>query len=162
MFFIMNFPTCFIAIKFILAIRTITINKNIKTTIRTFYNYFWIFLFKNFRKEKWFRINNYSFEEKISQNHIIIYRDDKSKENNNINENKNKKKNYNYNDDSFLEKLDRNKFKQYNSDEFRDLLSLSVLQEIKLNFYKLGAILVDILCEQNVNGYKYILIFYFP
>ena len=120
------------------------------------------FLFKNFRKEKWFRNNNYSFEEKISQNYIIISRDDKSNESNNINDNKNKNGNHNYNDDSFLVKLDRNKFEQYNLDEFRDLLRLSVLQEIKLNFYKLGAILVDILCEQNVNGYKYILIFYFP
>ena len=120
------------------------------------------FLFKNFRKEKWFRNNNYSFEEKISQNYIIIIRDNKINENNNIDNINNKKNNINYNDDSFLIKLDKNKIAQYTADEFRDLLRLSVLQEIKLDFYKLGAILVDILFEQNVNCYKYILIFYFP
>ena len=115
------------------------------------------FLFKNFRKEKWFRNNNYSFEEKISQNYITIIRDNKINENNNIDINKNA-----INDDSFLIKLDKNKIEQYANDEFRDLLRLSVLQEIKLDFYKLGAILVDILCEQNINGFKYIIVFYFP
>ena len=58
--------------------------------------------------------------------------------------------------------MDKNKIEQYTNDEFRDLLRLSVLQEIKLDFYKLGAILVDILCEQNSKCFKYILIFYFP
>jgi len=120
------------------------------------------FLFKNFRKEKWFRNNNYSFEEKITQNYIIISRDNKINENNNIYNNKNKSNKETSNDDSFLTRLDKNKIEQYAADEFRDLLRLSVLQEIKLDFYKLGAILVDIMCEQNIKEFKYILIFYFP
>ena len=37
-------------------------------------------------------------------------------------------------------KLDETKIEQYINDEDRDLLRLSVLQEIKLDFYKLGAI----------------------
>ena len=69
---------------------------------------------------------------------------------------------YNKNGDDFLVKLDENKINQYTNDEFRDLLRLSVLQELKLDFYKLGAILVDTLCEQNSKNIKYILIFYFP
>jgi hypothetical protein len=36
--------------------------------------------------------------------------------------------------------LDETKIEQYINDEDRDLLRLSVLQEIKLDFYKLGAI----------------------
>ena len=59
-------------------------------------------------------------------------------------------------------KLDKNKIEEYEADEFRALLRLSVLQEIKLDFYKLGAILVDILFEQNAKCFKYILVFYFP
>ena len=117
------------------------------------------FLFKNLRKEKWFRNNNYSFVEKISQNYIILARDNKIIENNALD---NSKEIINNNDDSFLVKLDKNNIQQYYIDDFRDLLRLSVLQEIKLDFYKLGAILVDILCEQNEKNFKYILIFYFP
>ena len=101
------------------------------------------FLFKNLRKEKWFRNNNYSFVEKISQNYIILARDNKIIENNALD---NSKEIINNNDDSFLVKLDKNNIQQYYIDDFRDLLRLSVLQEIKLDFYKLGAILVDILC----------------
>ena len=119
------------------------------------------FLFKNFRKEKWFRNNNYSFEEKISQGYIIIVRDNKINENNNI-DNKSIFNNASSNDDSFLVKLDKNKIEEYEADEFRALLRLSVLQEIKLDFYKLGAILVDILFVQEMNCFKYILVFYFP
>ncbi len=123
------------------------------------------FLFKSFRKEKWFRNNNYTFDEKISSNYITISRDNKIESNNN-NENNKEQINYgNYNHktgEDFLVKLDKNKIDQYTNDEFRDLLRLSVLQELKLDFYKLGAILVDILCEQNSKYFKYILIFYFP
>ena len=119
------------------------------------------FLFKNFRKEKWFRNNNYSFEEKISQGYIIIVRDNKINENNNI-DNKSIFNNASSNDDSFLVKVDKNKIEEYEADEFRALLRLSVLQEIKLDFYKLGAILVDILFVQEMNCFKYILVFYFP
>ena len=121
------------------------------------------FLFKSFRKEKWFRNNNYSFDEKISSNYIIISRDNKI-ESNNANDEQFGGNLYNNNNsiDDFLVKLDKNKIHQYINDEFRDLLRLSVLQELKLDFYKLGAILVDILCEQNSKCFKYILIFYFP
>ena len=121
------------------------------------------FLFKSFRKEKWFRNNNYSFDEKISYNYITISRDNKI-ESNNVNDEQFGGNLYNNNNsiDDFLVKLDKNKIQQYTNDEFRDLLRLSVLQELKLDFYKLGAILVDILCEQNSKCFKYILIFYFP
>ena len=121
------------------------------------------FLFKSFRKEKWFRNNNYSFDEKISSNYITISRDNKI-ESNNVNDEQFGGNLYNNNNsiDDFLVKLDKNKIQQYTNDEFRDLLRLSVLQELKLDFYKLGAILVDILCEQNSKCFKYILIFYFP
>ena len=121
------------------------------------------FLFKSFRKEKWFRNNNYSFDEKISSNYITISRDNKI-ESNNVNDEQFGGNLYNNNNsiDDFLVKLDKNKIQQYSNDEFRDLLRLSVLQELKLDFYKLGAILVDILCEQNSKCFKYILIFYFP
>jgi len=121
------------------------------------------FLFKSFRKEKWFRNNNYSFDEKISSNYITISRDNKI-ESNNTNDEQFGGNLYNNNNsiDDFLVKLDKNKIQQYTNDEFRDLLRLSVLQELKLDFYKLGAILVDILCEQNSKCFKYILIFYFP
>jgi hypothetical protein len=121
------------------------------------------FLFKSFRKEKWFRNNNYSFDEKISSNYITISRDNKI-ESNNVNDEQFGGNLYNNNNsiDDFLVKLDKNKIQQYINDEFRDLLRLSVLQELKLDFYKLGAILVDILCEQNSKCFKYILIFYFP
>jgi len=121
------------------------------------------FLFKSFRKEKWFRNNNYSFDEKISSNYITISRDNKI-ESNNANDEQFGGNLYNNNNsiDDFLVKLDKNKIHQYINDEFRDLLRLSVLQELKLDFYKLGAILVDILCEQNSKCFKYILIFYFP
>ena len=124
------------------------------------------FLFKSFRKEKWFRNNNYTIDEKISSNYITISRDNKiDANNNNLVNNKeqiNNGKHYNKNGDDFLVKLDKDKIDQYANDEFRDLLRLSVLQELKLDFYKLGAILVDILCEQNSKYFKYILIFYFP
>ena len=59
-------------------------------------------------------------------------------------------------------KLDKSKIEEYEADEFRALLRLSVLQEIKLDFYKLRAILVDILFVQEMNCFKYILVFYFP
>ena len=123
------------------------------------------FLFKSFRKEKWFRNNNYTFDEKISSNYITISRDNKIDSNNNIVNNKeqmNNGKYYNKSTEDFLVKLDENKIDQYVNDEYRDLLRLSVLQELKLDFYKLGAILVDIMCEQNSKYFKYILIFYFP
>ena len=123
------------------------------------------FLFKSFRKEKWFRNNNYTFDEKISSNYITISRDSKVDTNNSLGNNKdqmNTRNIYDKSADDFLVKLDKNKIEQYTNDEFRDLLRLSVLQEIKLDFYKLGAILVDIICEQNSKYFKYILIFYFP
>ena len=121
------------------------------------------FLFKSFRKEKWFRNNNYSFDEKISSNYITISRDNKNDNNLGNKEEINYINFYNNNNvDNFLVRLDKNKIDQYTNDEFRDLLRLSVLQELKLDFYKLGAILVDILCEQNSKCFKYILVFYFP
>ena len=121
------------------------------------------FLFKSFRKEKWFRNNNYSFDEKISSNYITISRDNKNDNNLGNKEEINYGNFYNNNNvDNFLVRLDKNKIDQYTNDEFRDLLRLSVLQELKLDFYKLGAILVDILCEQNSKCFKYILVFYFP
>jgi hypothetical protein len=116
------------------------------------------FLYKSFRKDRWFRNNNYIFEEKIKDNYIIIKRDQKGK----IEVKKIEKINNYENQNDFIIILDKNKHEYYNEEEYRDLLKLSVLQELKLNFYKLGAILVDILCEQHYDFFKYILIFSFP
>ena len=116
------------------------------------------FLYKSFRKDRWFRNNNYIFEEKIKDNYIIIKRDQKGK----IEVKKIEKINNYENQNDFIIILDKNKHEYYNEEEYRDLLKLSVLQELKLNFYKLGAILLDILCEQHYDFFKYILIFSFP
>ena len=50
----------------------------------------------------------------------------------------------------------------YFEDDFRDILRLSVIQELKFNFYKLGALLEDILKEQHPGMFKYIYVFNFP
>ena len=124
------------------------------------------FLFKSLRKEKWFRNNNYFLDEKISENYIIISKDNKLEKNEGGEKKESGGKigfvNIGSGMYDFLTKLDKNKTEDYINDEYRDLLRLSVLQELKLDFYKLGAILVDILCEQNSKYYKYINIFYFP
>jgi len=109
------------------------------------------FLYKNFRKDRWFRNNKFTIEEKIAENHIIFKRG--------INTELDL---INYKNRDFVHIMNVKSHDIYDEDEFRDLLKLSVLQEIKLNFYKLGAILVDILKEIHPNNYKYILIFNFP
>jgi hypothetical protein len=109
------------------------------------------FLYKNFRKDRWFRNNKYIIEEKIIENHIIIKRG--------INV---ELEILNYENKDFVHKMNPKSIDLYNEDEFRDILKLSILQELKLNFYKLGAILVDILKEQHPNFFKHILIFNFP
>lgn len=124
------------------------------------------FLYKSLRKDRWFRNNNYLFEEKIEENYIVIKRDknakmenfDNSKTNNNFGNNTNNI----YVEKDFIIKMNPDLKDKYNDDEYRDLLRLSMLQELKLNFYKLGALLNDILCEQHANYYKYIIIFSFP
>ena len=68
----------------------------------------------------------------------------------------------NYKNRDFVHIMNLKSFDLYDEDEFRDLLKLSVVQEIKLNFYKLGAILVDVLKESHPNKFKYIFIFNFP
>ena len=68
----------------------------------------------------------------------------------------------NYENKDFVHKMNVKSIDIYIEDEFRDLLKLSILQEVKLNFYKLGGLLVDILKEQHPNVFKYILVFNFP
>jgi len=109
------------------------------------------FLYKSFRKDRWFRNNKFMIEEKINDHHIIIKRGvsvdlDIA----------------NYEGKDFVHRMNPKLADYYIDDEFRDLLKLSILQELKLNFYKLGALLVDILKEQHPTCFKYILIFYFP
>ena len=116
------------------------------------------FLYKSLRKDRWFRNNNYLFEEKIDNSYIIIKRDKKNKRDN-PDKNNNKE---NHEKKDFIYKLNPLHKEKYDEDEFRDLLKLSVLQELKLNFYKLGALLIDILCEQHSDFFKYIIIFSFP
>ena len=118
------------------------------------------FLYKSLRKDRWFRNNNYLFEEKIDNSYIIIKRDKKNKRDN-YDKNLNKDKDSHEKKD-FIYKLNPLHKEKYDEDEFRDLLKLSVLQELKLNFYKLGALLIDILCEQHSDFFKYIIIFSFP
>jgi hypothetical protein len=118
------------------------------------------FLYKSLRKDRWFRNNNYLFEEKIDNSFIIIKRDKKNKRYN-YDKNLNKDKDSHEKKD-FIYKLNPLHKEKYDEDEFRDLLKLSVLQELKLNFYKLGALLIDILCEQHSDFFKYIIIFSFP
>ncbi len=110
------------------------------------------YLFKTLRKDRWFRNNKYSISEKISDNYILIKREKVNEYSNDIfMENK-----------EFFNKLEKNNHENYKEDEYRDLLKLSALQELKLNFYKLGSILVDILRENHTNYIKYCLIFSFP
>jgi hypothetical protein len=109
------------------------------------------FLYKSFRKDRWFRNNKYTIEEKINEHHILIHRG--------INVELDI---LNYETKDFVHKMNTKNSDYYQEDEFRDLLKLSILQELKLNFYKLGALLVDILKEQHPGAFKYILIFYFP
>lgn len=110
------------------------------------------YLYKTLRKDRWFRNNKYTIAEKISENHIMVKREKVSDYTNDIfMENK-----------EFLYKLESNSHENYTEDEYRDLLKLSVLQELKLNFYKLGSILVDILRENHRSYIKYCLVFSFP
>lgn len=110
------------------------------------------FLFKSLRKDRWFRDNCYIIEEKIDQNYIIIKRDSNDRLENLDSEGK-----------DFIHKMDEEVNKEvYLDDEYRAMLKLSVLQEMKLSFYKLGALLNDILMEQHPNFFKFILIFSFP
>jgi len=112
------------------------------------------YLYKTLRKDRWFRNNKYSISEKIADNYIVVKRekraDSASSELCKI-ENK-----------EFLYELEKDKHKEYVEDEYRDLLKLSALEELKLNFYKLGSILVDILRENHATYIKYCLIFSFP
>jgi hypothetical protein len=109
------------------------------------------FLYKNFRKDRWFRNNKYQIEEKISEHFISIKRGIHVELDI-----------LNYENKDFVHKMNDKLYDTYVEDEFRDLLKLSVLQELKLNFYKLGGLLVDILKEQHPMYFKYIIIFNFP
>lgn len=110
------------------------------------------FLYKSLRKDRWFRNNNYSFEEKIDKNYVVIKRDKKAKMDNIQPGDEN----------DFIMIMDENLREKYKDDEYQEMLKLSVLQELKLNFYKLGALLIDILNEQHINYNKFIIIFSFP
>jgi hypothetical protein len=110
------------------------------------------YLYKTLRKDRWFRNNKYNISENISDNYILIKRDKITENSNEIFCEKKE----------FLYRLDNDNHEQYKEDDYRDLLKLSALQELKHNFFKLGSILVDILRENNVNYIKYCLIFSFP
>ena len=109
------------------------------------------FLFKTLRKDRWFRNNKYVLDEDIDSNNISIKRGIDVDIDISTYENK-----------DFIHKLSMKSLDIYFEDDFRDLLRLSVVQELKLNFYKLGAILIDILKENHPGTFKYILIFNFP
>jgi len=110
------------------------------------------YLYKTLRKDRWFRNNKYAISEKIAENCIVVKREEVPEFAGDLYmENK-----------EFLYKLESNKHENHKEDEYRDLLKLSALQELKLNFYKLGSILVDILKENNSTYIKYCLIFSFP
>ena len=81
------------------------------------------FLYKTLRKDRWFRNNKYSLEEEIDSHYISIKRGidveiDVS----------------NYDNKDFIHKLSLNNIDNYFEDDFRDLLRLSVIQELKYNF----------------------------
>lgn len=123
------------------------------------------FLYKTLRKDRWFRNNNYLFEERIEENYIIIKRDGNAKmdfETKNNSGNNNSISASNSGEKDFIIKMNPDMKEKYAEDEFRDMMKLSMLQELKLSFYKLGALLNDILCEQHTNYFKYIIIFSFP
>ena len=109
------------------------------------------FLFKTLSKDRWFRNNKYSITEKITDHQIIIKRNS----DNFIDD-------VNFENRDFTYRLNPKKYEWYYEDEFRDILKLSILQELKFNFYKLGALLVDILKEQHAAVFKYFIIFNFP
>mmetsp|Transcript_11376 Transcript_11376/g.11692 ORF Transcript_11376/g.11692 Transcript_11376/m.11692 type:complete len:344 (-) Transcript_11376:29-1060(-) len=109
------------------------------------------FLFKSLRKDRWFRNNKYSMEEDIDNDYICIRRGidvdiDVT----------------NYDNKDFIHKISIKNLEVYFEDEFRDILRLSVVQELKFNFYKLGALLVDIVKETHPGMFKYVFIFHFP
>ena len=108
------------------------------------------FLFKALRKDRWFRNNKYAIEENIAEHNIVLRRG--------INVELDI---INYENKDFIHKLSAAEFKSYYEDEFRDILKLSVFQELKYNFYKLGALLVDVLKEKHPYNFKYIFIFNF-
>jgi len=109
------------------------------------------FLYKTLKKDRWFRNNKFSIEENIGEHNILLKRPENAEIDLSAFENR-----------DFIHKLGQKSYGDYFEDEFRDLLRLSVLQELKFNFYKLGAILVDILKEQHTAIIKYIIIFNFP
>jgi len=109
------------------------------------------FLFKTLRKDRWFRNNKFVIEEKINEHHVLIKRPHNAEIELTTFENR-----------EFIHKMSQKSYENSFEDEFRDLLRLSVLQELKFNFYKLGALLVDILKEQHTSIIKYIIVFNFP
>lgn len=111
------------------------------------------FLFKTLKKDRWFRNNKYSIDEDIEKNYCIILRRGINSEIEVSNLDNNK---------DFIHKLEFKLLETYYEDDFRDMLRLSVIQELKFNFYKLGALLEDILKEQHPGIFKYIYIFNFP
>ena len=107
------------------------------------------YLYKTLRKDRWFRNNKYIVTEKIAENFILLKRDKVSENNNEV----------------FMENkefLYKDNHENYKEDDYRDILKLSALQELKLNFYKLGSILVDVFRENHINYIKYCLVFSFP
>lgn len=109
------------------------------------------FLYKTLRKDRWFRNNRYIVEENVQEHYIAISRG--------INVDLDV---VNYDNKDFIHKMTVRQIDAYFEDDFRDLLRFSVIQELKFNFYKLGALLVDIFKEQHPGMFKYILVFNFP
>lgn len=109
------------------------------------------FLFKSLRKDRWFRNNKYTLEEDIEHDYIVIRRGidvdiDVT----------------NYDNKDFIHKISIKNLEACFEDDFRDILRLSVVQELKFNFYKLGSLLVDIVKETHPGMFKYVFIFHFP
>lgn len=109
------------------------------------------FLFKSLRKDRWFRNNKYVLDEDIENDCIAIRRG--------INVEIDVVE---YDNKDFLHKISIKNLENNFEDEFRDLLRLSVVQELKFSFYKLGALLIDILKETHLNQFKYVMVFNFP
>ena len=126
-----------------------------------------MFLYKTLRKDRWFRNNNYICEDKIDKGFIVIKREteakmdvdvDGSRENSEVRTEREREAN----GKDFIIKMNPDLNDKYKDDEYKDMLKLSVLQELKLQFYKLGALLNDVLSEQHASYYKFIIIFAFP
>lgn len=124
------------------------------------------FLYKTIKKDRWYRNNKYTIYEYISKDMLAIRRGidmeniDDDKNTDNINKSHDNKRKIVEKD--FLNRLIIKNLEYYYEDEFRDILRLSIVQELKYDFYKLGAMMVDVIKENKLGCYMYIFIFDFP